>query len=169
MSNSPPPTSLPAVLKSQYRSALHMLAAAIEKCPDALWTSTDSHAAPYWRIAFHVLFFTHFYLQPDKDHMSRWPKHRDHLQDLSGPPADPADVYTRQDMLDYLAFCRQILDPCIDAMDLASPDCGFPWYRQGKLEHQLNNLRHLQHHTAQLADRLRAATAQGIDWPTAPV
>jgi hypothetical protein len=33
-----------------------------------------------------------------------------------------------------------------------------------KLEHQLLNIRHLQHHTAQLADRLRQHAGAGIDW-----
>jgi len=163
------PTETAAVLKAQYRSALHMLGAAIGKCPDSLWTSAKGHDAPYWRIAFHALFFTHFYLQTDKDHMARWPKHRGQLQDLSGPPAEADDVYTRDEMLEYLAFCREMVDGCVDAMDLSAADCGFPWYRQGKLEHQLNNIRHIQHHVAQLGDRLRSATGQGIDWPVGPV
>jgi hypothetical protein len=33
-----------------------------------------------------------------------------------------------------------------------------------KLEHQLVSIRHLQHHTAQLADRVRTRVGIGIDW-----
>jgi hypothetical protein len=33
-----------------------------------------------------------------------------------------------------------------------------------KLEHQLVNLRHIQHHTGQLADRLRQAADRGLRW-----
>lgn len=158
------PVSVPSVLKAQYRAGFAMLQQAIERCPDGLWLSGEGHAAPYWRLAFHVLFFTHFYLQQNHKSMRRWPRHRGHLEDLDGPPAPANEAYTRADMLEYLTFCREMLDPAIDAMDLASPDCGFPWYTQGKLEHQLNNIRHLQHHTAQLGDRLRSATKQGLDW-----
>jgi hypothetical protein len=163
------PIEIRAVLKAQYRASLQMLQQAIEQCPDALWLSADGHDAPYWRLAFHALFFTHFYLQKDHHSMTRWPKHRGQLQDLSGPPAAANDVYTKAELLEYLGFCREILDRCIGAMDLTSPDCGFPWYTQGKLEHQINNIRHLQHHTAQLGDRLRSATKRGLDWTLKPV
>jgi len=39
-----------------------------------------------------------------------------------------------------------------------------------KLEHQFVGIRHIQHHAAQLSDRLRAVTGKGIDWigPTRP-
>jgi antitoxin (DNA-binding transcriptional repressor) of toxin-antitoxin stability system len=33
-----------------------------------------------------------------------------------------------------------------------------------KLEHQLVNIRHIQHHTAQLMDRLRASEDIGVKW-----
>jgi hypothetical protein len=72
-------------------------------------------------------------------------------------------------MFEYLEFCREMIDRCIDQMDLSSQECGFPWYNLGKLEHQINNIRHLQHHTAQLGDRLRSATGQGLDWTMGPV
>jgi len=53
----------------------------------------------------------------------------------------------------------------LQAIDLLAPDSGFSWYRpMGKLEHQLVNLRHLQHHAAQLADRVRNHAGVGVDW-----
>ncbi len=57
-----------------------------------------------------------------------------------------------------------MVDGAVDALDLHNPQCGFPWYKTSKLEHQMVNLRHLQHHAAQLADRLRAALDIGIRW-----
>src|SRR5437016_11355850 len=50
------------VLKSQYHASLAMLRDTIERCPDALWTSGD-YLNPFWRIAYHALYYTHFYLQ----------------------------------------------------------------------------------------------------------
>lgn len=165
--NTQHPTEIRAVLKSQYRAALHMMQQAIERCPEVLWLSGEGHACPYWRIAFHGLFFTHFYLQKDRHSMTRWAKHRGQLQDPSGPAS--SEPYTKAEMIEYIEFCRGVLDSATGAMDLASPDCGFPWYQQGKLEHQINNIRHLQHHAAQLGDRLRSATGQGLDWTLGPV
>ena len=60
------PTDPRGVLKAQYRMALKMLDHAIDKCPDSLWLSAEGHGAAYWRLAFHTLFFTHFYLQKDQ-------------------------------------------------------------------------------------------------------
>jgi hypothetical protein len=47
---------------------------------------------------------------------------------------------------------------------VATSRSGFSWYRMSKLEHQFVNLRHIQHHAAQLADRLRSAAGVGIKW-----
>jgi hypothetical protein len=33
-----------------------------------------------------------------------------------------------------------------------------------KLEHQFVNLRHIQHHTGQLAERIRQSTGHGVSW-----
>jgi|TARA_B100001964_G_C14207214_1_gene588714 hypothetical protein len=52
----------------------------------------------------------------------------------------------------------------VDGLDLNAEDCGFWWYDESKFEHQLVNIRHLQHHTGQLADRLRRAADRGVDW-----
>jgi hypothetical protein len=57
-----------------------------------------------------------------------------------------------------------MVDDAIDALDLHSPESGFSWYRVSKLEHQIVNIRHIQHGAAQLADRLRSAAGVGIDW-----
>lgn len=163
------PIELRDVLNAQYRAALSMLRQAVHDCPDGLWRSGQGHNAPYWRITFHALFFTHFYLLAHPSGLQRWPKHRGQLEDLSGPAATETEVYSKADMLEYCEYIEGMLDDRLDAMDLAAPDCGFHWYKQGKLEHQLNSIRHIQHHIGQLADRLRAVTGKGIAWPTAAV
>jgi hypothetical protein len=56
------------------------------------------------------------------------------------------------------------IDGAVDAIDLAGAESGFSWYRVPKLEHALINIRHVQHHAAQLATRLRTACDVGIDW-----
>ena len=64
----------------------------------------------------------------------------------------------------YLSICESMVDDAVDALDLRDPKSGFSWYEVSKLEHQLINIRHIQYHEAQLADRLRAATGAGVNW-----
>lgn len=63
-----------------------------------------------------------------------------------------------------LAMLLEAIDTAVDRLDLTAPTSGFSWYQMPKLEHQLLNLRHLHHHTGQLADRLRQVTGRGIRW-----
>ena len=72
--------------------------------------------------------------------------------------------YTREQALAYWRFCDEMVDEGVEALDLQAAECGFSWYPLSKLEHQLVNLRHLQHGAAQLADRLRAAAGIGVAW-----
>lgn len=55
----------------------------------------------------------------------------------------------------------------LDEMDLAAAKCGFWWYRMGKLEHQIVNIRHIQHHAAILSARLRTEVGVGVKWVSA--
>jgi hypothetical protein len=64
----------------------------------------------------------------------------------------------------YWSFCDATIDGSVDELNRLSEETGFSWYPLPKLEHQLVNLRHIQHHTAQLADRLRASQDLGIRW-----
>ena len=147
-------------LKGQYHAALEMLRKTVEQFPDVAWTGAEHRNAP-WQIAYHVLYCTHAYLLPDWESFRPW---QGHQGDPKGDLPEVVEPYTRAQVLDYLAFVDAMTDPAVDALDLASPDSGFRWYAVPKLEHQLINLRHVQHHTGQLQDRLRAAADVGIGW-----
>jgi hypothetical protein len=165
-------TSLRDALKSQYHAALAMLRGTIEPCPDDLWLS-DEHRNACWQVAYHTLFFAHVYLMPNKEAFRPWKGHQADVQHPDGipGPADPNSSrpllprpYTKAEVLAYWGVCDEMVDSAVDALDLESPDSGFSWYRMPKLEHQILNIRHIQHHTAQLADRLRFATDTGTRW-----
>jgi hypothetical protein len=159
-------------LKSQYHAALTMLRESIERCPDDLWLD-DRPKNAFWQIAYHTLFFTHLYLQPRLEAFRPWEGHQGGVQHEDGiaGPADPASAlplipepYTKQQTLAYWRHVDTMVDGAVDGLDLSSRESGFHWYEMSKLEHQLVNLRHAQHHLAQLADRLRAANDIGIRW-----
>jgi len=144
------PPDLSTVLKSQYHAALDMLSQAIERCPDDLWTCDDpKHPDQFWHIAYHVLFFTHFYLQPNEEAFQPWEHHRDGYPSL-GPTSSPShrEPYTKSQVQAYLRLIDESVDTTVDQLDLAAPECGFWWYKMSKVEHQIVNIRHIQHHTA---------------------
>lgn len=75
--------------------------------------------------------------------------------------------YTKAEVLAYWRVCDAMVDDAVDTLDLTARLSGFSWYRIPKLEHQIVNIRHVQYHEGQLADRLRAATGAGIGWADA--
>lgn len=157
-------------LKSQYHAALKTLRKVIEKCPESMWDEPADGAARFWRVAYHTLFFAHFYLQQRLEDFTPWGRHRDEAQFIESVPWDngrapkPCDPFTREDLLDYLGECDRSIDAGVDALDLSAPQCGFPWYQMPTLEHQLVNIRHIQHHAAALSSRLRRSAGIAVDW-----
>jgi hypothetical protein len=158
-----------AVLKSQYHAALDMLTQAVDLCPDDLWISSE-HPNAFWHVAYHALFVTHMYLQKDVESFRPWEHHRDTYQFLGQVPGNPqlspkiGEPYSKAQISAYRMLCEREIDGAVERIDLAAQQSGFPWYTMSKLEHQLVNLRHLQHHTAQLADRLRRSAGRGVSW-----
>ncbi|MHC4779418.1 MAG: hypothetical protein ACYTFG_12665 [Planctomycetota bacterium] len=159
-------------LKSQYRSALVMLRQAVEMCPSEDWAS-GTHVNSAWQIAYHTLFFAHYYMQRNSENFEPWEHHQSENQNpdaIPGPPEEGNPLpwlpnpYTKEEVLDYCRVCEEMVDSAVETMDVLSPESGFHWYPIPKLEHQLVNIRHIQHGAAQIADRVRAATNSGIGW-----
>jgi hypothetical protein len=74
------------------------------------------------------------------------------------------DPYSKMEMTEYLTYIDDRLEEAIGSLDLLQEDCGFYWYKVNKMEHQMVNLKHLQHHVAQLLDRIRLHQDLGIGW-----
>jgi len=167
-------------LKSQYHATLAMLRDAVQRCPDAEWVAADK-GSPFWRVAYHALYYTHLYLERDDTDFHPWEGHQSglqHLDDVPGPPEieallepphTPAQTgvpLTRAEILAYWELCDSLVGAAVDALDLLAPTTGFRWHspQRSKLEHQIGTIRHVQHHASQLAARVRAATGEGVDW-----
>jgi hypothetical protein len=172
MNDSIDTANLRSILKSQYHASLAMLRESIDRCPDDLWLSAAPKNA-FWQVAYHALFFTHLYLQADHTALRPWAQHQSAVQHPDGIADRPKpgstlplipSPYTRAQALAYWDICDQMVDAAVDALDLHRTECGFPWYKVSKLEHQFVSIRHVQHHAAQLADRLRAALDTGVRW-----
>jgi hypothetical protein len=160
--------NLPHLLVSQYRASLAMLGQAIEICPEDLWLASD-YRNRFWHIAYHALFYTYFYLQAGEADFPGWAKHQADSQYLGPRPWAPNEApavvkpYSRAEILEYHKLCCAEVEARMPKLDLSAAS-GFYWLPFNKMELQLYNIRHLQHHTGQLADRLRAVAGVGINW-----
>ena len=159
---------LKEVLKSQYLAALKMLRGAIEACPDSVWDD-PAYKNRFWRVAYHASFYTDLYLSRSEDEFRAWDKHIEEYQYLGSIPDDTerevqvVEPYDKNDVLDYLRQCRDGVSGRLEATDMDAAS-GFYWLPFDKLELQIYNIRDIQHHAAQLIERVRQATGDGIDW-----
>ena len=136
------------IITKQYRAALKMLENAINACPEPLWLDTG-YKNRFWHVAYHALFYTHLYLQPDEPSFRPWVNHRWDSQNM--PTA--IEPYTRSQILEYLQVCREEVNAKLPLMDLERPS-GFPWLTFSACEVQIYNIRHLQQHIGELCERL---------------
>ena len=155
-------------IQSQYLATLEMLKQAILHCPDALWN--DEHDKNrFWLVSYHAIFYTHLYLQPTESDFVPWEKGRPHIQFMSTlpwPPHEKVEIgesYTKEEILEYLALCEQQIKEQIPLLDLDAAS-GFDWIPLNKMELQFYNIRHLQHHTGELCERLWATNQIEVRW-----
>ncbi len=155
-------------LLGQYRAALEMLQRSVELCPEELWFSSE-YKNRFWHIAYHSAFYTHLYVQQTEADFKAWSKHRPD-SNYFGPqpwakdkPYQLPEPYSKQDVQEYLSMGRAEVEKNVPITRLEEGS-GFSWLAFTKLETHLYNIRHLQHHTGQLMERLRTAANVGVGW-----
>jgi hypothetical protein len=152
----------------QYRASLTMLGQAIDLCSESLWTTAE-YQNRFWHVAYHAVFYTHFYLQPCEGDFRAWVKHKPDSQYLGprpwAPEAKPKidTPYTKAEVLEYYEISLAEVEARVPVLNLEAPS-GFHWLPFNKMELQLYNICHIQHHTGQLADRLRKQMYIGLAW-----
>ena len=133
----------------------------IEKCPEVLWTDA-SYQNPFWRLAYHTLIYTHFYLSPREEDFVPWDKFQKDLQ-LLGREIPGTRIYSRAELLDFLTLVLDQVEIKVEALDLDT-ESGFDWLPFNKLELQFYNIRHIQQHTGELCERLGAHGEVEVAW-----
>jgi hypothetical protein len=149
------------ILQSQYLATLEMLKNAIEQCPESKWADPEPKNK-FWHIAFHSLFFTHFYLHPTEGDFVPWEKHRDVVSLSPSDDPEAAQPYSQAELLEYLAFCQQQVREKVTVADLEA-ESGFHWLPFTALEKHIYNIRHTQLHAGELCERLGQAGID-VDW-----
>ena len=125
---------------------------------------------PFSQVAFHTLFFTDYYLGRDAEALRPQQFHRDNPEFFDEYEQleyrEPVGVYDRPSIKKYLAHCRgkvsQVL-PAETADSLSGPS-GFARRNFSRAELHVLNIRHIQHHSAQLSLRLRIEADVQIPW-----
>ena len=109
------------IIKSQYYASLEMLRQAIEKCPETLWGSAE-YTNQFWHVAYHVIFYTHFYLHPSEAEFVPWEKHRDAFCALRLWPESQGIRPWHASSLTFRATTRLIRDLRLPLMISAKSD-----------------------------------------------
>lgn len=157
------------LIANQFEAALCTLGVCIDRCPDAAWNAPVANLK-FCQVAFHTLFYTDFYLGPSAGAFRQQPFHRDHpgffrdYEELE----DRAQVllYDKPSIKTYLDHCRKKAAEVVGAETvetLAGPS-GFERRTFSRAELHVYNIRHIQHHAAQLSLRLRMDSNQDIPW-----
>lgn len=165
-------------LWANFGAAIDMLINAIELCPDELWNKERK----FFFLAYHTTIFLDFYLS--------WPVSGFHpclpytIGDETAIPRDAIDdviperLYDKKEMLDCLAGIRE---KCKNLIAHATEDSlNARWITDNEigmhglcprvvkdytvLEILFYNLRHVQHHVAQLNVILRQHIDRAPDW-----
>lgn len=157
------------MLIGQYEAALSTLGRAVQQCPAELWSRPVARF-PFCQTAYHTLFFTDLYLGLDLESFRSQAFHREH-PDLFGDyeqieDRDPVCVYDKSPIMTYLHFCRAKAIEVITAETAASLAAADTFQRKlsSRAELHLYNIRHIQHHAAQLILKLRADPDLKMPW-----
>jgi len=151
-----------SAIRQQFHAAIDMLANAIKACPESVWSGQGPRA--FWYLAFHTLFFLDLYLS-EKDEPQFRPPPPFGLTELEDE-VPPERVYGKDELLAYLEHCRKRLDTVMAGMTetWAVKPCPIPYRDMSNGELLLYNMRHVQHHAAQLNLLLRQTTNSAPRW-----
>ena len=147
----------------QFGAAIDMLENSIRACPDDVWNNR-SLQPEFWYTAFHTLFFLDLYLsESDVGFVPPAPFTLDELDDRG---LLPERVFTKEELLEYLEHGRNKCRTTIAMMteEQANKRSGFSWLDIPVAELLLYNMRHVQHHTAQLNTLLRQNVDSAPRW-----
>jgi hypothetical protein len=140
-----------------------MLENAVRACPDALWSDRERQPE-YWHLAYHTLFYLDLYLSDSTDGFA--PPLPFTLSEVDPAGVLPDRVYSKEEVLEYLAHGRNKARDRIAARtgEKSEQRCEYGWITLTQAEAILYNMRHVQHHAAQLNLLLRQATDSAPRW-----
>jgi hypothetical protein len=171
------PHTLKTSLWKQFGASIDMLENAIRLCPTDHWNANTK----LFYNAYHCLVFLDYYLTiPPKGFSPALPF------TLTSPDRIPTDalddlvpdrIYAKDELLDYVNYCREKCRTLLAG--LTQEQMESPWttepdpigspstFHYSVLEILLYNMRHVQHHAAQLNLLLRQGIKDAPSWVSA--
>ena len=152
-----------AILWQQFGASIDMLENALLACADDIW-SDRSEQPEYWYTVYHTLFFLDLYLSSSIDGFM--PPAPFTLDELDPAGIMPERVFEKDELQAYLRHCREKCQMTIETLtnERARQNCDFSWVKMSFAELMLDNMRHVQHHAAQLNLILRQKTDSAPRW-----
>jgi hypothetical protein len=151
------------IIWSQFGASIEMLKNAINACPENLW-SDRTQQPEFWYLVYHTLFWLDFYLT---EYPNKYiPQEPYTLSELDPEGKLPDRVYTKDELLNYLTFCRR---KCEKTLNNLTDEKAKQNYKFGSIEMSFGeiiiyNLRHVQHGTGQLNLILRQKIDSAPGW-----
>ena len=152
-----------SIIWQQFGAAIDMLENALLACPEELW-SNRSKKPEFWYVTYHTLFWLDFYLSASVDEFTPPPPFT--LSELDPSGLLPERPYTKEELNTYLRYGRE---KCKDIIEGLTEDKANEPFKFGRVdlsfaELLLYNMRHVQHHAAQLNLILRQNTNSAPGW-----
>ena len=151
------------ILWRQFGASIDMLENALLACPEELWDER-SHKPEFWYLVYHTLFWLDAYLsESPAGFATPAPFTLDEMDPAGRLPEKP---YTKAELQRYLEHgrrkCRAVVEALTD--EKARERRRFASFDGSLAELLLYNMRHVQHHAAQLNLILRQTTDSAPSW-----
>lgn len=152
------------IIWSQFGAAIDMFENSITNCPENIWDDGTRDFSSYWYRVSHTLFWLDLYLSGAVENFA--PQEPFGLEELDPAGVIPERTFTKDELLNYLQHCRE---KCREVLKNLTEEnalriCKFGWGELSFAELLLDNMRHIQHHTAQLNLILRQKTDSAPLW-----
>lgn len=144
---------LKQILTGQCEAVLAMMKQRIEVCPPEYWEGKIGEST-FREDAYHALFFFDYYLSQNEEAFVLRDLHR-----KGGDEREPviSAGLSKEDTLSLVEICRQKIHEslALETDESLEGPSGFSWWKITRGELHIHNIRHIQHHTAQLSNYLR--------------
>jgi DinB superfamily len=145
---------------NQFGASIDMLENAIKMCPHEHWDT----ALNFWYAAYHCIFWTDYYLTTEPGKFA--PPAPFTFSEFDPTGKKPDRTYTKTELLAYVTHCRKKASQLITGLTLEK--LNDRWINNYKnfslLEMFFYNVRHIQHHAAQLNLLLRQTINNAPAW-----
>ncbi len=162
-------TTYKQLIADQFVAALCTLNTCVDRCPEEAWEQPVANYK-FCQVVFHTLFYADLYLDRNEESQRAQQFHYDNrrvfrdYEELEN--YDPTHSYEKTDIHAYLQHCvgkaRQVL--AAETAESLQQTVEFPWLNLSRAEMHVYNIRHIQHHAAQLSLRLRLDYGVDVPW-----